>query len=328
MATGDGAGWMVHSVRYAKSDLVEAAMKEESGEAAFKVTLGGAERLEDLPIREVIEFLDGLVSLVARGSAELLHRPQPIGGRYEGPIEQASHIRLAGLGSGSVVASLLPARAETPTEGIGLDAETLSERAIGLIFDAAAGQAVQYPELSLAFAEFVQRTVARRPGATILFEDLRPGHEREVTVDVRGPHAVREGAPNLERDVTGRVFEANLEAHSAQVRTPSGERVEVQFDPDREEDIRRLLGNRAALRGEITYDARTKRAKAVHLREIFAGDQLGLDLEGVDFWTDRPLSELILEAGGHPVGDARELQLAGVSDAEWDALYAALGIAR
>jgi len=89
-----------------------------------------------------------------------------------------------------------------------------------------------------------------------------------------------------------------------------------------------LLGNRAALRGEITYDPRTQRAKAVRIREIVTGDQLGLDFGGVDFWTDRPVSELIAEAGAKPVENPADLELHGVPDDAWAALYEALGSGR
>jgi uncharacterized protein with LGFP repeats len=49
-------------------------------------------------------------------------------------------------------------------------------------------------------------------------------------------------------------------------------------------------------------------------------------LEGIDFWTDRSVSELIAAAGSAPVENPADLQLQGVSEAEWESLYAALGI--
>jgi len=55
---------------------------------------------------------------------------------------------------------------------------------------------------------------------------------------------------------------------------------------------------------------------------------LGLDFGGVDFWTDRPVSELIAEAGAQPVEDPADLELQGVSDDAWAALYEVLGSAR
>src|SRR3989304_5050800 len=88
--------------------------------------------------------------------------------------------------------------------------------------------------------------------------------------------------------VTGRLLEANLEARSAQVRTPSGDRVAVRFGAEHEADIRRLLGDRAALLGDLTNDPRSRRAQAVRVTQIISGEQMGLDLEGVDTWGDRP----------------------------------------
>lgn len=58
------------------------------------------------------------------------------------------------------------------------------------------------------------------------------------------------------------------------------------------------------------------------------GDQLGLEFGGVDFWTDRPVSELIAEAGANLVENPAELELHGVSDDAWAALYEALGRSR
>jgi hypothetical protein len=309
-------------------------MDEKGNDAIYRVTLEGDERLEDLPLREVAAFLDGIVTLVARGSADILSRPIRAAGRYEGPVEDASRIRLARLASGSVVAELLPAPAKSLPDAINLDAETLSEQAFGLVIDVASGSAAEHPDLARALTEFYDRFAGRRPGAALRLEESRPDREREVVVDAASRDVLRKAADTATvaamstRDVTGRLFEANLEAHSAQVRTPTGEKVDVQFGPEHEPDIRRLLGNRAALRGDITYDPKTSRAKAVRIREILTGDQLGLDFAGVDFWTDRAVSELIAEAGVKAVEDPADLELPGVSDEEWEALYEALRVAR
>jgi hypothetical protein len=182
--------------------------------------------------------------------------------------------------------------------------------------------------------EFTERHIAKYEGAVLRLEDRRNDHRREVVVDAARRAEIRKkievvAVPSMStKEVTGRLFEANLETNSAQVRTPTGEKVDVQYSPEYEGEIRRLLGNRAALRGEITYDPRTHRAKAVRVREILTGDQLGLDFGGMDFWTDRPVSELIAEAGAKPVENPADLELSGVSDDEWAALYEALGSGR
>lgn len=295
--------------------------------------MGGVERLDDLPLRDVAAFLDGLVTLVARGSAEIIHRPIRVGGgRYEGPIEDASHIRLASLVSGSVVAELLPAAEQASPGAIGLTAETLSEQAIALVLDVAGGREGAHPDLAKALIEFSDRCIGRRPSASLTFEDRRPARERQVVVDHARLSALRASvaarpSTTQPKEVTGRLFEANLETHSAQVRTPAGEKVDVRFGPEHDEDVRRLLGNRAALRGDITYDPKSSNVKSVRIREIVTGDQMGLNFEGVDFWVDRPLSALIEETGAVAVDDPNDLEVRGASRKQWDALYEVLDLA-
>lgn len=309
-------------------------MSESEHEAPYRITLEGGERLEDLPVREVAAFLDELVGLVARGAGEILRRPIRSPGRYEGPIEDASRIRLASLTSGSIVAEFLPAVAPDTSGGIGLDAENLSDQAFGLLIDVAAGSDEQHPELASALTSFIDRFAGRREGSRLRIEDRRPGQEREVVLEPSPSIAVDQGIPTQLGDttstteVTGRFFEANLEARSAQVRTPSGDRVAVIFGPEHDEDIQRLFGDRAALRGDVRYDPMTNRIKSVRIREIMTGDQLDLELGGTDFWIDRPASELVAEAGVQAVTDPAELELSGISDEEWAALHEALSGAR
>lgn len=311
-------------------------MSETEREAPYRFVVDGGRKLEDVPLRDIAAMLEGFAILVARGSADILNRPMhPGAGRHEGPIEEASRIRLVSLTSGSIVAAVLPAEARLlPAGGFDYGVETLSEQAIGLILDVADGQTEGHTDLARALVDFTERHIGRLEGAVLRLEDRRPDHRREVIVDAARRTELRKkveaaAMPSTStKDVTGRLFEANLETHSAQVRTPTGEKVDVQFSPEYDAEIRHLLGNRAALRGEITYDARTQRAKAVRIREIVTGDQLGLDFGGVDFWTDRPVSELIAEAGAKPVENPADLELHGVPDDAWAALYEALGSGR
>lgn len=309
-------------------------MSDIERDAPFRVVIDGERRLEDVPVREIASMLDGLASLIARASADILHRPiRPGSGRQEGPIEDAARIRLVSLTSGSISAGVLPAAPKPLPEG-GFDhgAETLSEQAFGLVLNVAAGEAEGHGDLARALVEFTDRFVGRDAGAVLRLRDQRPNREREVVVDTERRLEIAKylGAASATRtatdNVTGRIFEANVEANSAQVRTSTGERVDVEFDAEHATEIKQLLGDRAALRGEITFDPRTQRAKTVHVREILAGDQLGLDFDGVDFWTDRPVAELVAEAGAKPVEDPADLEVRGITAGEWSALYEALGI--
>lgn len=309
-------------------------MSESEQEAPYRITLEGAKRLEDLPVREVVAFLDGVVGLVARGAGEILLRPIRTPGRYEGPIEDASHIRLASLTSGSIVAEFLPSAAAATPGAIGLDTVDLSGQAFGLLIDVAGGDGGQYPELAGALTEFVDRFAGRHEGARLRIEDRRPNRERQVVLEAARPTALERSTSGEAADtsptaeVMGRFYEANLESRSAYVRTPSGERVAVTFGPEHDADVKRLFGDRAALRGDVRYDPKTSLMKSIRIREIGTGDQLKLDLSGQDFWTDRPASELAAEVGAHVVTDPADLKLAGVSDEEWTGLYEALGVAR
>jgi len=66
--------------------------------------------------------------------------------------------------------------------------------------------------------------------------------------------------------------------------------------------------------------------KTMHVREIITGDQLGLDFERVDFWSDVPVMDAIREAHAKPVNDPAALELSGITGEQWAALYEALGV--
>ena len=310
-------------------------MAEAEPRAPFRFIVDGRRKLEDVPLRELAAMLDDFAGLVARGSAEILRRPLRSGpGRQAGPVEDAARVRLVSLTSGSIVADLLPA-APKPllASEFDLDIETLSEQAIGLILDVASGDLEGHADLAKALLDFTERHVSRDGDAVLTFEDVRPGRQRLVSVDAaRRTQLARQideaAAVAAPQDVTGRLFEANLEARSGQVRTPSGERVAIEYEMEHESAIKDLLGERAALRGEIIYDPKTQRARAVRITQIDSGVQLGLEFEDVDFWVDRPAGELAVEAGARPVDDPADLEIDDVTDEEWTALYEALGIGR
>lgn len=311
-------------------------MATRKPQAPFSVTLDGAGKLEDVPLREVAAWLDGLVGLVARGSALVLHRPiPPGGGRYEGPVELASQIRLESLTSGSIVANLLPAKPGPPPEGsLGLSVDSLSEQGMSLLIDVAGGQIEKAPELAKSLAAFVDRFVARHEGATLRLVDHRPDRSREVVLspgkraEIRDDLVREEPSEIATKVVAGRLYEVNTETHSALLRVPSGSKVDVKWSPEQQVQIRQLLGGHADLLGEVEVDSKTNEIKSVRIREIVSGAQLGLDFAGVNFWTDVPATDLALMADAMPVEDPTDLEVSGVTESEWSALYEALGSGR
>ena len=212
-------------------------------------------------------------------------------------------------------------------EGFPIDVDTLSVRRLARIVDAAAGHADQHPVIAGAFADFLDR-YASKPGVKLRVEDLREGSRRKGIVVVADRHRLRELAQagtleSMDRNVSGRLFEANLETGRAQIRTVFG-KVDVSFDKELEPAIKRLLGDRAGLRGEATYDPRTNRLKSLRVREVLAGEQLAL----ADYWHPKSLAELAIDRGSHPVADPADLVVNGATDEDWKSFFEAIGVAR
>ena len=180
----------------------------------------------------------------------------------------------------------------------------------------------------MGIAEAYEHAAARFPDAKIVIEDIR--RHRSVAVDRARSERLRVVAARSAligvagRELTGRLFEADFERRVAHVRTPDNAVVEVRFDAIHDDDIHRYLRARATIIADVTFNTATGRVKRLHVREVLAGSQLGLDFGGVDFWRDPDIHQLVDAAGGRPVTDLATLQISGVSDEEWASLYSVL----
>ena len=187
------------------------------------------------------------------------------------------------------------------------------------VFDAVRGRETP-PELAEALIEFATRMSARRSGAPVVFTDRTGKSPIDTALDetaIRRLNASKELGQHSEtvERVTGRLFEANVEADEAHVRTPTGESVKVQFASGLEPEIKRLLGDRASLVGEVEYDPCTHRVREIRASSVDSGVQL--EFEGVDFWRDPSLAELATAVGATAVGNPSDLHI-DATDAEWD----------
>lgn len=300
--------------------------------STYQFRLKGPRGLGDVPVREVAGFLESIAQIVAQGAAESLGRPLEATGRYPAAVEQASQVRLVSLRSGSLLAGIYTPPVTIPAGALNLDAESLAERGMRTVLDTIGSDdvAALHPRLALELVETYDRSAIRWPAAVLSIQDLRPGHEREEAIDTRRRDQLRATAiaatirAMTGREVTGRLYEADFERRTAKVRTPTGDAVDVRFPPRLDDDIQRALRSRTTLVADVTFDPTTNRAKRVDVQEVLAGDQLGLEFEGVDFWHDPSLADLIARAGARPVVDVGALKLAGLTDAEWSDFYAAI----
>jgi hypothetical protein len=298
---------------------------------AFRFTIADAGPLEDYSVQEIASVLEGLGVLLRAFAADAVgRRLSAKGGRALKVIEQASHLRLAGIHASPPVIELLPPRRDQPPPGtLDLDVETVADMAWGAFMSTASDGPGARPERDDAFADFLERI--SRPSATVLVEDLRPGRERSAAVPVRDAPTYRAATPArmpaVPGDtVEGRLHEANGENHTALLRTTTGDVVKVDFGPEHAEDIRRAWMERTSIRGDVRYDAQTHRVSGVTVSEMMSGDQLAFAFGGVDFWHPPTLADLL--SGVEPVADPAELKVHGIPDDEWAGLYEELGLER
>jgi hypothetical protein len=293
--------------------------------APYAIKLPGP-GLGEVAVGDVVEFLRGVVDLVAYAAHLEIARPIGLPGRRGAAIEGASRLRLVGHTNGSLVAELAPAPPVPAQDPLGLDAETLSQASLDAVFEIAEGHG-GHPELAAALIAFATRMSARRSGEPVVVVDRRAEIEvvRPIDAEVLGRLQALAGestptSPLVER-VTGRLYEANVDSDEAHLRTPTGDTVKVEFDANLESEIKRLLGDRASFVGEVDYGPRMQRVREIRARGIDSGVQL--DFEGVDFWRDPDLTELAVSVGAGPVENPSELQF-DATDAEWDELYRVL----
>lgn len=292
--------------------------------APYAIRLPGP-GLGEVAVTDVVEFLRGVVDLVAYAAGLELAKPVGLPGRRGAAVEDASKLRLVALTSGSLVAELAPAPAPVSPDTLGLVAPSLSDVSLRAVFDAARGDAAP-PDLADALIAFAMRMSSRRSGAPVVLIERTGPRDIEIPLDERAIDRLRTaslpgGSNSSVERVVGRLFEANVEANEAHVRTPAGESVRVQFEAELEPEIKRLLGDRASLVGEVEYDARTHRVREIKARSVDAGEQLEFD--GVDFWRDPSLTELSTAVAAAALVDPDELHI-DASHAEWDDLYRVL----
>lgn len=300
-------------------------MAETAWEIKTRTTirLEGGPGLEDAPAADIARFIDGVVHAVARAAGHALGRQVRPTGRWKKAVECASEIRLIELRSGSV--EFVFASAPDLTEALGLPwyDGSLNERALAIAAEAAGPAADRYPDVAEAWVSLARdlRVGDRYERIRFLADD-----DREVAViDETGlatlaDAAVREAVTPYESRLQGRLFEANFDARSAQLRGPTGDIVRVEYDDELADDIYRVLRVTANLAGEVSYDPTTMKATSIHVRQIERPVQLGMD----DFWSSPSIAQLIHEQGLRPIADPRALVAEGLTASDWEELREAI----
>lgn len=288
---------------------------------------GGDAELGRIPARDVAELLLGAERVFARAAGHVRGRELRKTGRWGVAVEKAVRLRFAGIEGGSFTAVLsLPEPAATP---LGLDAETLTEAAIrdAISLVGVAGRE-QHRDVASAIVKWADTL-----GIGEKYQSVHIAHDfpelPSVNIDRATTERLRSVAripPVLrENELIGRLVEADFERRTAHLRTGTGDRVEVTFQPEWDDEIQQALRLETSVVGDVIYDASTQRAVAIHLRQLTRGEQLTAGLEPGDFAATLSISELARRSGIHAVKDPATLRLRGLTTAEIDAFMSAVG---
>lgn len=260
---------------------------------------------------------------VARAAGHALGKQVRPTGRWKKAVERASEVRLVELRSGSV--EFVFASAPDLTEALGLPWHdgSLNERALAIATEAAGPSAERYPDVAEAWASLARDLYVGTRYERMRF--LQEGNREVAVIDAAGlavlaGGAVREAVTPYESRLQGRLFEANFDARSAQLRGPTGDVVRVEYDDELADEIYRILRVTADLAGEVSYDPTTMRATSIHVRQIERPVQLAID----DFWSTPSIAQLIQDQGLRPIADPRALAAGGLTAADWEELREAI----
>jgi hypothetical protein len=291
-------------------------------EIVRRMVLEGGGRLEDVPAADIAHFIEGVVGAVARAAGHAIGTRVKPTGRRRSVVATASEIRLIGIRSGSVEFTFAPAPNGVLPDGLPFGIESVSERALAIAVSAAGDGAARYPDVARIWLATADRLgVGTRYGQIRLLE----ADDRELvslnreTIErlrgIAGPRLIAEANSGLQ----GRLYEANFDARTAELRGRSSEVVRVQYDETVADDIYRVLRGTANLIGDVTYDPITLRATKIRVRQVQRPEQLDLS-----FWHEKALAQIVAEQGLLRIKDADALVVRGLSRDDWQALREAM----
>ena len=297
---------------------------------------GDNARLGALYASDVARLIDGIERAVARTAAQLVGRAPGAAGRPPKTVARAARLRLVDIKRGSLVMELAPPdvpadQEATEQEFLDLDDPKLTDSAFSTIIGVLSGSETEFPEAATALNQLAEDLgIGERYEALAL---AQPGGDvpREAVLDSTARRRLAAAAQQRTRRddegvLVGTLYEADFERNTARLRTSHGPSVNVRFDDDHAQDIKRSLRENSQLQGRITYNEATSAIVSVDLTEIAPAEQLAL-MPGTDeFWSKRSLDELAQEQGVGVVHSVEELQDDTISDEEAEAFIAALGL--
>ena len=282
-----------------------------------------------IPAADVGRLLLGAERLIAHAVGHVRGQQLKERGRWGKTVEAAVAFRFIGIEDGSFIA-VIGVPPPPPADVVLIEAASLTEVAVDRALDIANGEhdAEQWQDVAAQFVDW-----ANQLGIGVRYEALEIEHrslERTVrtTLNVgvreRLRIAAQASSPTARPDrVVGRLVEADFERETGRLRTPTGHRIDVEFDAAREDEVHEALRHDAEVVGEVLLDAKSQ-PKTVRLDRIVMREQLELGIEAVELPAQRSIEDLAAERNVHPLAPGQSLRLKSLGDDEIDEYLQAL----
>ena len=274
--------------------------------------LGGEAELGHVRAADVGRVLVAVERVLGRAAAHVVAgQPGKLRGRRGKLIERATQLRLLALEPGSVVGVLeVPQAAKGDSDLDLTEVASLGETAVRYAFSTASDGRWRYADVAAAFVDLADAVGVGSRCEAISFksdDEALP----VVVLDVRRTDELRllaEPAPLPRSDaVVGTLVEGDFEKRTARLRTPLGQAIAVQFDPDLDDAIYETLRRQSELRGEVTYDPATMQVRAIRVRRLGKAEQIELGLESQRFWNAPPPFQTLQAEQGAPATTVLDL---------------------
>lgn len=288
---------------------------------------------------DVAAILIGLQAALRRAARLVLGRARPGDkARHARAAEDATRLRFVGIEPGSVLTKLaLPDSVSADSDGLPVSVEDLGwqalDKVLSTIVDESATPDRQLAEALGRLAEALG--IGDRNSSLTLTSDFdsaaAPVPTRTATIDAAARGRLQPaiavqfdikqelgGAETL----SGILFEADFESHTAQLRLSDGTTVSVSYGDDLSEQIYEALRDQVRVVGQVSSDRRTSRPISVTLRAIERGSQLSI--KASDFWESKTFAQLQAEQGTAAAVEPHTLVIPDLTDDERAAFLAGL----
>jgi hypothetical protein len=299
------------------------------GMARYQVRLVGREaRLGEVPAVDVARLIFGVQRAVARAAGSAIgRRPKPTG-RWETTLEEATKLRLVRIRRGSVILELDPPHEHLSDDELRLDVDSLGDIGWSTTVAAINGAESADPDITSRLLRLADElNIGTRFDAVEFRTDGKAvGRiDRVQREHFRSVLRAKTSSPTPPDGVTGVLFEADFERHTAKVRTQTGGVVEVIFDDDQADGIKEALREASEFEGDVIFDAVTATVRSIRLRRISRFEQLLLGEDGARaFWERSTFDQLARRQGTAAVETFDELKDGSLKDEEFATFIATL----